>query len=161
MNWWGLLKEIIKQMFLRYKFARDNIIEQNVIFSKDTVIEGGSFIGANSIIGQGVRLCRNVRIGKYVRLSNITIGENSFIESEVICTGYGNGRVKIGRESYIGIRNILDWSNNITIGDYVHIAGPSTGLWTHSSAQMCLNGIPLSQKDDKKYRPTAIPELFL
>lgn len=34
----------IKIVYLKYKFAKDKIIEQNVIFSKGTVIEGGSFI---------------------------------------------------------------------------------------------------------------------
>ncbi len=148
------IKSHIKQIFLRYKFAQNNIIEQNVRFTIDTIIEGGSFIGENSIMGPGVELGKNVRVGKNVRLSNITVGENSFIESEVICTGHGKGRIKIDKESYIGLRNILDWSDNITIGNYVHIAGPSTGLWTHSSAKMCLNSIPLSQEDNKRYRPT-------
>jgi len=54
----------------------------------------------------------------------------------------------------MGIFNFLDWSDNIIIGDFVHIAGPSTGLWTHTSAPMCLNSIPLEEKS-KKYRPTA------
>ena len=148
------IKEFSKQIWLRFKFTKGNIIERNVSFSKDTIIEGSSFIGENTVFGEKVKVFRNVRIGKNVRLSNITIGENSFIESEVICTGHGNGKIEIGKESYIGLRSILDWSDNITIGNYVHIAGPSTGLWTHSSAKMCLNNIPLSQKDDKNYRPT-------
>lgn len=38
------VKSFIKQIYLKYKFAKDNIIEQNVIFSKGTVIEDGSFI---------------------------------------------------------------------------------------------------------------------
>ena len=149
------IKSLIQQMLLRHKFAKTNIIERNVVFSKNTIIDGGSFIGENSIIGHDVELHKNARIGKNARLSNIIVGENSVIESEVICTGYGNGRIKIGKESYIGIRNILDWSDNITIGNYVHIAGLTTALWTHSSVGMCLNSIPLSQKDDKKYRSTA------
>jgi len=36
----------------------------------------------------------------------------------------------------------------------VHIAGPSTGLWTHSSAKQAIAGLPLKEKDIK-YRPTA------
>ena len=36
----------------------------------------------------------------------------------------------------------------------MHIAGPSTGLWTHSSANMCINGIALDDKD-LKFRPTS------
>lgn len=149
------LNSYIKQKYLRLRFSKDNIIERNVVFAKDTIVEGGSFIGASTILWSGVKVCRNVHIGKNVRLSNIVIGENSFVESEVICTGYGNGSIEIGKESYIGLRTILDWSDNILIGSYVHIAGPSTGLWTHSSVNMCLNSVPLSQRSNKRYRPTA------
>lgn len=149
------VKSLIKRMYLQYKFCKSNHIEQHVHFSEDTLIEGGSVIGSNTTFWPGVKVCRNARIGKNVRLSRITIGENSVIESEVICTGCGSGVIIIGKESYIGHRAILDWSDDIIIGDYVHIAGPSTGLWTHSSARMCLNSIPLSHVCNKKYRPTA------
>lgn len=62
---------------------------------------------------------------------------------------------EVQKGTYIGIRNILDCSNDFEIGNYVHIAGASTGIWTHSSPKMCLYGIPLAQKDDKEYRSTA------
>lgn len=149
------LKSYLKQIYLRHKFRKGNTFGEHVIISKDTEIQKGAFIGAFSVLGPRVRLSRNVRIGKNTNLSNISVEENSFIESEVICTGHGSGTIKIGKDSYIGIRNILDWSDNIEIGNYVHIAGPSTGIWTHSSAEMCLHGIPLAQKDDKRYRSTA------
>ena len=87
-------------------------------------------------------------------MSEIEVGKNTPIEGGVVCTDYGKGKIKIGKECYIGVYNILDWSDNITIGNYVHIAGPSTGLWTHSSAKQCLAGLPLKNKDIK-YRPTA------
>lgn len=88
------------------------------------------------------------------RLSKIEVGKNTQIEEGVVCTGYGKGKIKIGKECYIGHYNILDWSDNITIGNFVHIADPSTGLWTHSSAKMCLNGILLNNKTPEN-RPTA------
>lgn len=149
------IKSFIKQIYLRHKFTNDSVIEKHVVFSKDTLIEGGAFIGAYTIFWPGVKIGKNVRIGQNVRLSNMSVGDNSHIAGEVICTGYGKGRIKVGKESYIGHRVILDWSDDITIGNYVHIAGPSTGLWTHSSAKMCLNSVSLSQKWNKKYRPTA------
>lgn len=149
------LKTFVKQIYLHQKFASKNIIEGGVVFSKDTIIEGDSYIGGNTVFWPGVKISRHVRIGQYVRLSNITIGANSCVERGVICTGHGKGQIRIGRESYIGHRAILDWSDNITIGNYVHIAGSSTGLWTHTSAKVCLNSIPLSKGYDEKYRPTA------
>ena len=60
----------------------------------------------------------------------------------------------IGTNCYLGMDIVLDWSDSITIGDFVHIAGPSTGLWTHTSVEMCLKGIPLAESDLTN-RPTA------
>ena len=105
------------------------------------------------MIGNSVKLGDNISIGKDTFIENIDIDNDSSIESKVICTGFGKGKIKIGQNSYIGLFNVLDWSDDITIGNFVHIAGPSTGLWTHTSAPMCLNGIPLENKS-QKYRPT-------
>ena len=113
-----------------------------------------SKIGKNSIIGNGVVIGKNVAIGRNAILRKITIGNHSVIESFVKCVGTEKGCIFIGSNSYIGISNILDNSANITIGNFVHIAGPTTALWTHSSAKMCMNSIPLN-KANEKYRPTA------
>ena len=37
----------------------------------------------------------------------------------------------------------------------MHIAGPSSALWCHSTANMCLNGIPINDKNRNNYRPTS------
>jgi acetyltransferase-like isoleucine patch superfamily enzyme len=109
-----------------------------------------------------VKCGRNVKIGHHCFiLKNTTLGDNVLIgaytslESNVKIVGSNGGKIKIGRQSYIGVNNVLDNSNFITIGDYVHIAGPSTGLWTHSSARMCMNSIPLNDPERNIYRPTA------
>ena len=122
--------------------------------NKDTAIGKYNRIGDQTIIQGGVILHDNVKIGKYVTLENIIINDHSFIERGVCCTGKGTGTIIVGQHCYIGINNILDWSENITIGDFVHIAGPSTGIWTHTSVNMCINGVPLSDGDDK-LRPRA------
>lgn len=150
----SLLKSFYWQNHLRIKHGKRNIIRHNVSISKDFKCGTGCSIGAGVIIGRNVVLRNGVRIGANTKLENLIVADNSFIEGSVICTGYGSGTIKIGTECYIGIYNILDWSNNITIGDFVHIAGPTTGLWTHSSAKMCLNSIPLKEKSEQ-YRPTA------
>ena len=62
--------------------------------------------------------------GNNATLGRITLGEHSAIDSGVLCTGAGNGQIIIGKHSYIGPMNILDYSANITIGDYVHMAEP-------------------------------------
>lgn len=129
-------------MFGKIEISKDFIIGKNC-----TILDGVK-------IGRGVVLHNNCHIGRNVFLENIEVGKNTTIESGVVCTGYGKGRIRIGENCYVGINNVLDWSNDITIGDYVHIAGPSTGLWTHTSAPMCLNSIPLNEKNEK-FRPTA------
>jgi acetyltransferase-like isoleucine patch superfamily enzyme len=147
------LKDYAQQVRLRRRFRGNNAIGPGVKFSEDTVIEGNAVVGAGVILGPGVRLGKNAKIGDGAILAHIIIGNNSCVELGVICTGNGSGIIRIGEECYIGIRNVLDWSADITIGNYVHIAGPGTGLWTHSSAGMCLNGIPLAQQSDRRYRP--------
>jgi len=150
----SFLKSFFWQNYLRIKHGKQNTIKHNVLISRDFKCGTGNFIGSGVIIGRNVELSNGVRIGSNVRLENLIVGDNSFIDGFVICTGHGSSSIKIGKECYIGIYNVLDWSNNITIGDFVHIAGPSTGIWTHSSAKMCLNGILLKEKSEE-YRPTA------
>ncbi len=113
-----------------------------------------SSIGKHSTIGEAVVIGENVKIGRDAILRKITVGPNSAIESFVKCVGTEKGCIFVGSNSYIGISNVLDNSDNIQIGNFVHIAGPSTALWTHSSAKMCMNSIPLN-KASEKYRPTA------
>ena len=130
------------------KIYKSTQIGNNIRIMKEVEIQRNALIGDNVIIGKGAY------IGVNASIRNAIIGDYTGIERNVFFTGVGSGKIRIGKESYIGINDILDWSDNITIGDYVHIAGPSTGLWTHTSVPMCLNSIPLSQKG-KKYRPTA------
>ncbi len=155
----GYYKFFIQETFLstytnfvlRFK---GNIIGRKCKISNGVIIKGKVKIGDNTYVGKDVLLNNGVVIGNNSKIENVEIGENSHIESGVIITGFGVGKIKIGKESYIGIYNILDWSDNIVIGNFVHIAGPSTGLWTHSSAKQALNGIALCDKN-VKFRPTA------
>jgi acetyltransferase-like isoleucine patch superfamily enzyme len=107
---------------------------------------------------KNVCLHRNSVVGQYAVLSNVEVGEGSHIEYGVVITGYGNGRIVIGRESYIGIYNVLDWSDDLTIGNFVHIAGPSTGIWTHTSVQQALAGDPLFEKANRQTKPIHIED---
>lgn len=149
----GFLKSFFWQPYLRIKFSSNNKLGKKITFSKDLVMKKNCQIGNGVTFGISVALGNNVKIGSKAILEKIQIDDFTSIDN-IICTGYGNGQIKVGKQCYIGINNILDWSNNITIGDFVHIAGPSTGLFTHTSAPMCLNGIPLAQKEET-YRPTA------
>ena len=119
-------------------------------------------VGERSVIRPGAILSHSVRIGDHcvvgegARLANISVGDGTMIEFEVLCLGHGHGHIEIGRNSYIGIRNVLDWSDSITIGDFVHIAGPSTAIWTHSSVYQAIHGDPLENKTRRTTAPVRI-----
>jgi len=129
-------------------------VDQHCWISKDLVCGKDVRIKSHVKIGHGVRLGDGVTIGANASLSNVEVGRHSQIESGVKITGCGKGKIIIGENSYIGINNVLDWSDDIVIGNYVHIAGPSTGLWTHSSARQAHAGISLNDKNTD-YRPVA------
>lgn len=137
---------IIKKIIVKYIIKP--YINKTIMHLKN------SKIGKNARVGDDVVIGKNVKIGRSAILRKITIGNHSVIESFVRCVGTEKGCIFIGSNSYIGISNVLDNSANITIGNFVHIAGPSTALWTHSSAKMCMNSIPLD-KTNENYRPTA------
>ena len=104
------------------------------------IVADGCRIGPESFIGAGVELGRDVVIGARALVANAVVGEGSHIEFGVVFTGFQDGTIRIGRHTYIGIYNVLDWSGGLTIGDHVHIAGPSVGVWTHSSVNQALRG---------------------
>jgi len=148
------IKSITWQYYLRQKHGQHNQIGKRVVMSKDLICGRNCVVGDDVKFGREVILGNSVKIGGNSFVEKAEIGDNSCIEGRVIFTGHGKGYIKIGKESYIGIYNVLDWSNDIVIGDYVHIAGPSTGIWTHSSARTCLNSISLNDKSEN-FRPTA------
>ncbi len=147
------IKDYIIQSYIRLKLRlKGHKIGTGAVFYS-AEFNGICDVRDLAIVGPKVELAGNNIIGSGAKLSNIKIGENTHIDSGVICTGYGNGKIIIGKECYIGINNVLDWSDNITIGDFVQIAGPTTALWTHAGASMCLNGVKLQDKSTK-VRPT-------
>ena len=149
---YGFVRQVLRNTMLRHRFARKNRIGGKVLFSKDTLMGEGCTIGRNVIFGPEVRIGNNVIIGAGAVIERMEIGDNSVVEGGVIITGHGDGRIRVGRESFIGHNTVLDFSDNITIGNYVHVG--YNQFWTHSSAMQAFNGISLADKD-KRYRPTA------
>jgi acetyltransferase-like isoleucine patch superfamily enzyme len=149
------IKRIIRQAYLGYRFRKNNKIGRDVIFSNSSSIGKGCLIGKKTSFEGQVILCDNIKIGSYVHLSNIIIRSFSIIESYVRCVGTNKGKITIGENSYIGINNYLDTSDDISIGDFVQIAGPSTALWTHTGVDMVLRSIPLSEVKSTPFRKTA------
>lgn len=136
--------------------AEDVLVESDVHIGPRVVIAKGATIRSGAILGHDVRVGSRCIVGERARLQNISIGDGTAIEYEVVCLGLGEGVIRIGRESYIGIRSVLDWSADIQIGDFVHVAGPSSALWTHSSVGQALHGDRLAVKDRRTIAPIVI-----
>lgn len=149
-----MIRVLLNNLIFRKKNTSCKV-GRNVVISRYTIVGYKCKIANNSRLTKTVNLGKNVKIGEYSRLYNISIGNFSEVNSGVKVVGTGEGKIKIGMHCYIGINNVLDTSDNIIIGDFVHVAGPSTALWCHSSAKMCLNNIPINDKYRDKFRPTS------
>lgn len=136
--------------------GEDAVVESEVRIGPRVAIAKGATIRGRAVLGPDVEVGSGCTVGEGARLQNVSIGDGTAVEYEVVCLGLGEGRIRIGRESYIGIRSVLDWSDDIEIGDFVHVAGPSTALWTHSSVQQALHGDPLAAKTRRTTAPIAI-----
>jgi len=146
------IRDKINSIKIQWKYSTH--IGRKCKISNDLKCGNNVRIGECTTIGKNVIFGNNNLIGGYCTLSNIQISDNSHIDGGVKITGKGKGKIIIGKESYIGINNVLDWSDNIIIGNFVHIAGPSTSLWTHRSAKQVINGISLSDKNET-HRPVS------
>jgi acetyltransferase-like isoleucine patch superfamily enzyme len=148
----GKIKNAVIIIKLKYKYSAT--IGRGCKISSDFKCGQNIKISDNANIGKNVIVGSNVTIGGNSIIRQIEVGDNSHLEGGVKIIGKGRGKIVIGKETYVGINNVLDFSDNISIGDFVHIAGPSTGLWTHSSARQAVNELPLADKNID-YRPTA------
>lgn len=137
------------------KFVR---IEHQCVIGGNVKIGDYTKIGRNAYIGPDVEVGQKVIISSNTGIANSTIGDCSFIEFGVQFTGFQKGKISIGEHSYIGIYNILDWSGGIEIGNYVHIAGPSVGMWTHTSVYQALSGDKIDEHRHKQVAPIKIED---
>jgi UDP-3-O-[3-hydroxymyristoyl] glucosamine N-acyltransferase len=146
------------------RIGHDVVIGKSVRVGRHCMIYGGVRIGDHSSIGDSAHVGPNVEMGERVTIgsdtltANLLIGNDSFIESGVRFTGFQDGRIKIGKHSYVGTYGVLDWSGGIEIGDYVHIAGPSVGIWTHTSVFQALSGDELDNHRRKKVAAVKIED---
>lgn len=154
----GVLKSAVKQLLIRRRLHGRVTLGGGVRLSKDFRCGQGVSVLDHVTIDRNVELGDRVRIGRHAYLANLTVGRGSFLESFVLCTGDGSGHITIGEETYIGLYGCLDWSNDLTIGSYVHVAGPTTGIWTHTSVHMALYGDPLAERSRRTTAPVVIED---
>lgn len=146
------MRRLINLLIFRLKNPTCHIGRGSIV-SRKTKAGKNCSIGRNCCLSSTVTLGDNVVVGGGSILTNLTVGNNSVLEGGIKMPGTMRGFTVIGKECYIGVNNVFDTSGDIVIGDHVHIAGPSTGLWCHSSADMALNSIALNAKDRDSYRP--------
>ncbi|MDZ7336929.1 MAG: hypothetical protein ONB30_00160 [candidate division KSB1 bacterium] len=132
--------------------ADDVLVAEGVRISSSVVLHKGAQVHKDTTLGQGVIIKEHSIVCARCILERISLGGYSMICSEVLCLGHGKGQIKIGSHSYIGPRCLLDWSDDLLIGDFVHVSGPCTAFWTHSSVYQALHGDPL---DERRRRTTA------
>ena len=123
-------------------------VGSNVTIGADVGIGTETVIGSRCSIGEGTVLGDRVVLCECSVIANAVIGNGSFIERGVITTGFRQGKISIGEHSYVGIGAVLDWSGGLEIGSYVHVAGPSVGIWTHSSIWQALGGKALDDRSE-------------
>lgn len=108
-----------------------------------------AYVAKNAKIKFGNNFSNDVQIEPDTFVQYTTIGNNSKIDRGAFLLGVKKNILQIGNHSYVGSYNILDGSGGLVIGNYVHISGPSVGIWTHSSILQALKG---SNLDDPTYR---------
>ena len=148
--------------------ARGVILGAEVSVGPNTKIEPEVRIGEKAKVGSKVEIRRGTSIGPKVVIGdsaiiggqsvlvNCIIGDRSFVEYGVVFAGNGENWITVGRDSYVGIYAVLDNSGGIEIGDCVHIAGPTVGIWTHTSIYQCLVGDELENTTRKVTAPVKI-----
>lgn len=114
-----------------------------------------SKIARTAKINQNVVIGKNVSVGSNTILNNSIIGDNSMIEYGVIFLAKEK-TIVIGKHTYIGIYAVLEGFGGLEIGDYVHIAGPCVGIWTHTSVYQCLLGDELGDHTHRIVEPIKI-----
>ena len=126
------------------KISFGTIVKKNVYIGDSVHIEKNVFIGSNTLIGN------HVKIESDAFLYRTEIGEHTVIHKGAVLYGNDKDRLKVGRYCFIGFYALLDGSDKLEIGDFVHIAGPAVGIFTHSSIKNCIYGNqPYTEKYDK------------
>jgi acetyltransferase-like isoleucine patch superfamily enzyme len=136
--------------------GRDTRIQSQVVIGNGAGIGNEVEIRHNAVIGSNVMIGNGTIIGENTLLQNCTIGDHSFVDHGVIFTGSGDDWIAIGRHCYIGIYAVLDRSGGIGVGDYVHIAGPAVGIWTHTTVYQCLASEKLNESVRRMIAPVKI-----
>lgn len=113
-------------------------------------------IDRHATIWKGCRLADNVEVRRNAKVIAASIGESSVIDVGAQVLGTAKNPLVIGSHCYVGQNNILDGSGGLRIGNHVHIAGPSVGIWTHSTIKKAIAGSKISDNQYREEGPVTI-----
>jgi acetyltransferase-like isoleucine patch superfamily enzyme len=141
----------IKNIFLRLgRTAYFNTLRVFLFKIGGTKIGVGCKISRNVVIKRGVMISQESTIKEGSYLESVNIGKECVIDRGTTLFGRKGIEFRIGDHCYIGLNNILDGSGGLIIGNHVHIASPSVGIWTHTSVYQALVGSKLNQNNLRK-----------
>ena len=86
-------------------------------------------------------------ISEGVSLTNVELGDAVWINKFATIYSGAENKVKIGSNSFVGPYVWIEGHAGIEIGDFVHIAGPGTSLYSHSGIKIALNSEALGNPD--------------
>jgi len=128
------------------KIGRNVKLPRGTTINKNVVIEDGVDIGTNVFIGSETRLHRNSKIESDVSLYRTEVGEHTKVHKGAVLWGSEHHRLNIGDHSTIGFHSILDGSEKLEVGDFVHVSN-NVGVWTHSAVHCALRGIRFQDEE--------------
>lgn len=146
-NTWKNVGEMIKSIEGKMEFTSESKTKtQDAIFTKNKSDDQKT---RNSLLKPefkknyikeftGLKHGNNCFVAQGVTLTNVELGNNVWINK--FATIYSKRNVvSIGSNSYIGPYVWIEGQAGIEIGNFVHIAGPGTCLFTHSGMKMAMN----------------------
>ncbi len=146
-------------VFLRLaRVAPGNGLRCSLLRSAGLEIGDNVKVDRHSIVWKGAKLADNVKIRHHAKIIASEIGSNSVIDTGSQILGLERNKVIIGEHTYIGFNNILDGSGGLTIGNHVHIAGPSVGIWTHSTVNKALMSSKITDNTHRMEGPVIIED---
>lgn len=80
-------------------------------------------------------------------LTNVELGDAVWVNKFATIYSSSQNKVKIGSNSFVGPYVWIEGHAGIEIGNFVHIAGPGTCMYTHSGIKMALNSEILGNPD--------------
>ncbi len=113
-------------------------------------------IDRHAIVWKDTSLADNVEIRTRAKVIAASIDKHYVVDVGAQILGVNKNRISIGEHTYIGINNVLDGSGGLKIGNHVHIAGPSVGIWTHSTIDNVLMGSEINDNTHRKEAPVII-----